>query len=232
MEIVVNHLTRMQEGFFCVAGLDVRTARHVRPLLPNEMLRVELLRREGGPFEVAHRLDLGRTRFAGTSPEVEDCFFRRRELVVRGRETPEAFWQRLLPVARSTLHEVFGEDLQPSGRTCATEAGRGRASLGCLRLAETPSIAIDSFGNLRARFDDGTFSVSVRVTDIRFYEGDHTTVRAAVVADVDRRLQRGVGVILSVGLSRAWQKPGDTVPRHWLQVNNLHLEDDPTWACG
>src|SRR5262249_38600569 len=40
---------------------------------------------------------------------------------------------------------------------------------------------------------------------------------------------RSVGVILSVGLARAFQASGDTARRHWLQVNNLHLEDDPVW---
>ena len=51
------------------------------------------------------------------------------------------------------------------------------------------------------------------------------------VAVNQRRIKRGVGVILSVGLARAFQVSGDTARRHWLQVNNLHLEDDPAWKA-
>jgi len=38
-------------------------------------------------------------------------------------------------------------------------------------------------------------------------------------------MQRGTPVILSIGLTRSWQKPGDTKEWHWLQVNNIHLKD-------
>jgi hypothetical protein len=36
-------------------------------------------------------------------------------------------------------------------------------------------------------------------------------------------------VILSVGLTRPWRKQEDTAERHWLQVNNVHLQDNPLW---
>jgi hypothetical protein len=39
-------------------------------------------------------------------------------------------------------------------------------------------------------------------------------------------------VILSVGLTRPFRKWGDSEERHWLQVNNIHLEDDPLWQLG
>jgi len=32
-----------------------------------------------------------------------------------------------------------------------------------------------------------------------------------------------------LGLTRPWRKRGDTAERHWLQVNNIHLRDDPLW---
>jgi hypothetical protein len=46
---------------------------------------------------------------------------------------------------------------------------------------------------------------------------------------VQGRIEAGVEVILSVGLTRAWRKQNDTAERHWLQVNNIHLKDDPLW---
>ena len=78
---------------------------------------------------------------------------------------------------------------------------------------------------------DGTFDVDLSVTDLRLYARDQTTPRANVIADVQRRIQRGVRVILSVGLARAFQARADTARRHWLQVNNLYLEDDPAWKA-
>ena len=58
---------------------------------------------------------------------------------------------------------------------------------------------------------------------------DHKAIRSDVVADLNRRLAGGVPVILSVGLSRPYAKPGDPDERHWLQVNGIHLEDNPVW---
>jgi hypothetical protein len=39
----------------------------------------------------------------------------------------------------------------------------------------------------------------------------------------------GVAVILSVGVGYPWQKAGDSEERHWLQVNGIHLADNPVW---
>jgi hypothetical protein len=33
--------------------------------------------------------------------------------------------------------------------------------------------------------------------------------------------------ILAVGLTRAYQKSPKGPTRHWLQLNNIHLQDDP-----
>lgn len=70
---------------------------------------------------------------------------------------------------------------------------------------------------------------TLKVTDLRLYAGEPPVVRDDVVRALRQRMADGAGVILSVGLGRAWQKHDDTAPRHWLQVNNIHLEDDPLW---
>jgi hypothetical protein len=74
-----------------------------------------------------------------------------------------------------------------------------------------------------------TPSVDLSVTDLRLYEKDHKTPRRKLVADVQERIEAGVESILSLGLTRPWRKQGDTTERHWLQVNNIHLKDDPLW---
>ena len=55
--------------------------------------------------------------------------------------------------------------------------------------------------------------------------------RARIVADLNQRLASGVRALLCVGLSRPFQKDGDSEPRHWLQVNSIHLEDNPVWQA-
>jgi hypothetical protein len=67
------------------------------------------------------------------------------------------------------------------------------------------------------------------VNDLRLYQRDGRTPRRDLFASVEERLKSGVEAILSVGLTRPWQKRSDTAARHWLQVNNIHLEDDPLW---
>jgi hypothetical protein len=47
------------------------------------------------------------------------------------------------------------------------------------------------------------------------------------LASVGYALETGVPVILSVGLTRPFRRDGNDSARHWLQVNNIHLGDDP-----
>jgi hypothetical protein len=88
---------------------------------------------------------------------------------------------------------------------------------------------VDHRGTVRMVLECLTPSVDLSVTDLRLYERDHKTPRRDLVADVQRRIDAGVEVILSVGLTRPWRKQNDTAERHWLQVNNIHLQDDPLW---
>ena len=57
MRIVVNHLTRMQPGYICVAGIDVQDNEHIRPVLGREQLTVGLLARNGGAFDMGRLVD-------------------------------------------------------------------------------------------------------------------------------------------------------------------------------
>ena len=85
----------MQPGYFCVAGIDVNTPRHIRPVLRHGRLTTDLLRTNGGPFDLGAVVDLGPTTNAGRAPELEDHRFD----PVRARwlsdEAPECFWDSL-----------------------------------------------------------------------------------------------------------------------------------------
>src|SRR5215210_1099974 len=59
MRILVDHLTRMQPGYFCAAGIDLESGRHVRPVLRRGRLTTDLLGTNGGPFDIGSVLDLG-----------------------------------------------------------------------------------------------------------------------------------------------------------------------------
>jgi len=204
---------------------------HVRPVLSRTRLTIDLLKREGGPFDIGAVVNLGPTQPRGRPPETEDQVFDPGGIAAAPDMGANRFWQLLKVVSSGTLAEVFGDELKAQRRGCAVDEGTGKASPGCVRLAKQPEIFINGWGKLRARVSDGTFDVDLSVTDLRFYMKDQQTIRVKIVENVQRRIKNGVGVILSVGLARAFQAQGDTARRHWLQVNNIHLEDDPTWQA-
>lgn len=228
MEIAVNHLTRMQPGYICVAGIDTQTGQHVRPVIYGR-LSAALLARYGGPFALGAVVALGSVHAEGHPPEVEDRRFEPKRARRLRTLDGAAFWRLLGDAAQPSLAAIFGPELRAVGRASALPAGRGVASLGCLIPAAPPQLALDPTGKLRCTIEDGALTTNVSVTDLRLYEDDFTTPRRETVERVAARLAAGVPAILSVGLTRAFQKPEGGEPLHWLQVNNLYLEDEPLW---
>jgi putative nucleic acid modification protein with dual OB domain len=224
MRIIVNHLTRMQSGYICVAGINTSNNQHVRPVLRNGRLTTDLLTANGGPFALASLVDLGPTQFSGNPPEVEDHLFNPYKVQIINTLSSEQFWKALHTVAQRSILEIFGPAIQPFKRGCVVDKGTGNASLGCLLPAESPHLSIDNYGKIRMQVTDGDFTVNLSVTDIHLYETDQQTPKADLIRQLDAQMRRGDPVILSIGLARAWQQPGDTAERHWLQVNNIHLK--------
>jgi hypothetical protein len=234
VKFIVNHLTRMQAGYCCVAGIDPATREHVRPVQYGR-LSTGLLASEGGVFDIGMLVDLGAVTPRRQPPEVEDHLFDARNLRAVRTLDDDEFWGQLDDVAKDKLRDIFGAVLKSRGATsCGVNQGQGRASLGCLlptgrpRLYTKPNTA-GKPDKVRLELTDGEFSLDLGVTDIRLYKPDHTTPDPAVVADVNRRLQAGVATIISVGLTRAFASSDEFDPVHWLQANNIHLGDDPTW---
>lgn len=219
----------MQPGYICVVGVSLDTGGHVRPVLQYGRLTTGLLRCNGGPFDIASVVDLGPTREAGCAPEVEDLCFDPARASWLMDDDLEAFWELLQETSCESLVEIFGPDLERRGRSCTVDPGGGHASLGCLKPTRKPELYVNDYGSIRLRLTDPTPSVDLSVTDLRLCEEDHRTPRWALISNMKERIRAGVGTILSVGLTRPWQKQDDTRPRHWLQVNNIHLEDDPGW---
>ncbi len=234
MKIVINHLTRMQKGFICVAGVSLESGRHVRPLLRQQM-RTTFLARNGGLFDIGRIVDLGRTRYIGKRPEVEDHLFYPHNAAPLDDMAPHEFWQLLTRLARERLVEIFGPQLHRRGRgSCAVEVGNGIASLGCF-VADSPRLVLQETNGrdrIRMRFQSGSYEFDVPVTDIRLYGSDHVTPDREIVRRAAERLEFTSSVVLSVGLTRPFKKTAAEPALHWLQVNNIHFADDPNWKLG
>jgi hypothetical protein len=83
---------------------------------------------------------------------------------------------------------------------------------------------------VRFTWQAGEHAFNVPVTDIRLYDGDHVTPCEATIRRVAEQIAAGPRVLVSVGLSRPYRKTADEPPRHWLQINNFHLPDNPCWT--
>jgi hypothetical protein len=171
MRLIVTHLTRMQPGYICVAGVDEASGRQVRPVLRGR-LRTELLVTRGGFLDLAVLVDLGPVEPCGQPPEVEDHSFELRHARAVGLAAAEAFWAALTAGAQTHLGAIFGPDLVRAGNGCAVPEGGGSASLGALRPAAPPVLRLTDEGKLRVTVTDGALTVSLPVTDLRLFERD------------------------------------------------------------
>ena len=221
----------------CAAGIDMDTEHHIRPISAGGRLSTNLLTHHGGPLDMAVVLDIGTPRLYRKRPEIEDHFIDLSELKKIGTLRSGKFWKLLNRVAEPKLRDIFGQDLIHLGSSsCGVEVGKGSASLGCLIPASRPSLYIrkrsDRNDQVRMQFDDGDFFLDCGVTDIRLYGEDHVTPDDRMVRRIEKRLKSDEQVILSMGLTRALRSSPDFDPVHWLQVNNIHFEDDPTWQLG
>lgn len=226
MRIAISHLTRMRPGYICVAGIDLDTGRHVRPVLAGRLPR-SLLLQEGGVFEIGSVVELGTVKHVGKAPETEDYLFHPKSARVIDKLDDDQFWTVISESAKGSLREIFGDDLQPQGKGLALKVNGGTASLGCLRTLIPAVLTVTEFfgkDSARVHLNDGEIEARISVTDLRLYEQDQVTLRDVEIHRIAKLLQKGKDTLFCVGLSRAWQKPGDTERRHWLQLNNIHLK--------
>jgi hypothetical protein len=228
MRLLVNHLTRMAPGFVCVAGFDPDSKKHVRPVIHGR-LSSDLLERFGGPFDIANLVELGEVTPTGTAPELEDNLFEPTNSSKIKSLDADRFWRVLQALSGSSLSDVFGDVIQYTDASAVVGVGLGERSLGCLTSQAQFGMYISAFDKIRLTFEDEGHALDLGVTDARLHAPPDWQIREDRVEEIAARLRHGERVILSLGLSRAFQKKGDTVRRHWLQVNNIHLEGSPVW---
>ena len=225
-EIVINHLTRVEKGYVCVAGIQVSMQLHVRPVTPGRRLPIEVAEALGGPFGIRALVELGNVRACGNRPFVEDVEFPLGRTKRVGRLEKTEFWRLLDGLAGSRLKEIFGDDLEQVGDGLAVQPGKGTASLGCLFPATRPELQVNNWGKIRLLVEDTEGHYDLSVTDLRLYNQNDNTPNLDAVSELEDRLSCVKCCVLSMGLTKAWTKPGETQARHWQQVNSVHLQDD------
>jgi hypothetical protein len=234
MRILINHLTRMHGGHICVAGVDLETRRHVRPILADGPLPFYLLARYGGPFDMAAIVDLGSPRAAPVAPHVEDFVLVPARAKAERLAASHEFWSLLEELQRPSLREIFGPALYEVGRgRWVTDLDRGSSSLGLLRASAPPELYVAGTETgrprIRMRLSDGQVEADAGVTDLRLFGGDHATPDAAHVRAAAQWLADSRDAILGVGLTRQFRVSDRAPYYHWLQVNNIHLPAEPVW---
>jgi hypothetical protein len=215
--IVVDHLARLEDGSIVVAGID-GNHEHITPLRGTPW-DTAATTRAGGAFGIGEVVDLGFSRRSGTPPLVEERVVEEESVTLLGRLPDGEFWSLLEILGHDHLPSIYGPDLTVSSSGAASvPAGRGKASLGVLRCPG-PAELFRRGGQLRIGFDD------LRLGSLDLNVGDHR-LRDEKGVPIDslwkvirRRVLSGEPVILSVGLSQAFNGA------HWLRVDNVHFRD-------
>jgi hypothetical protein len=235
IKIVVNHLARMRAGRVCVAGIDLSTGKHVRAILADG-IEESFLQRNGGPFDIANVVDLGSALPSPKVPKFEDHFFHGRHAKLVRKANAIGFWDLLKAVSKRDLANIFGDKLVLT----MTEKGflharTGDASLGCLIPLSRPMCYIDTWGKLRIAFSALVSGKATRLTlsltDIRFFQGDHSTPNEETINLINARMNVE-DVILGVGVDHVKLASAHYPQVHWIQVTAVHLSGDPTWQLG
>ncbi len=227
MQIVINHLTRMQPGYICTAGIELSTGLHVRPVVEGGLRRA-MLAEEGGYLRLGAIVDLGKTRFVGRTPEIEDRLFDPSSIEFLGQVEHSQLQKQCESVAKNSLADVFGPQLKRVGMTRAIPENGGLHSLGCCWATDGELLVVQRVGGprLRMRWRDQFDVLTTAVADIRLFESDHHTLRTDVIERANAELAGRGRTLLAVGLSRPYRKAETDPPYHWLQVNNVFVNID------
>jgi hypothetical protein len=107
----------MQPAYICVAGIDLDTGRHVRPVTGGRRIGAHLLRSNHRPFDIGAVIDLVHVRYVGQAPEVEDYDFGPRRATAIGDMPAARFLDVIRRASHKRLQDIFGDALRLSGHT-------------------------------------------------------------------------------------------------------------------
>jgi len=173
-------------------------------------------------------VELGPVRPVPSPPEIEDHNFAPNNPHREGYLGADRLWAILNQTAIPNLYDIFGEELEHHGTRASLPVGAGRASLGCYR----------PIGPVKLVLRTGTDHASLRIglpaerldlslTDARYFRNEFTEPDEERVLAAQAALDAGIDVLLGVGVGRPFASAENQEPRHWLQVNALHVASDP-----
>ena len=226
MQIVVNHVTRMAtDERICVASIDTETFENIRPTTPRtDLITRKLLRENGGPFGPGAVVEIGKVEARPSPPETEDHLFETAAAEHIEDLTDDEYMALLEEVIDADIPTAFGPELiEVRPGKLAVPAGEGNRSLAVIEPAN-PTLQIDN-DKLYLILDRLSGPAKVRVSDVRFHEPDHVTVRRDRVEDVNDRIESGVPVYTMLGLAQALRDQKAEMDLHWLMANGICLAD-------
>ena len=225
--LLINHLTRMQKGYFCAAGLNLKMLQYIRPTFAGKRLGNYLISEHKNCFEIGSVVAFPKMRHIGAYPMIEDYELAGAEPTFMYKMTPTDFIEALKKVSHEDVISVFGEDLKRIGNGFGVEIGRGKASLGCIKVKGYSRLSLnEEYNKIRFMMHYGKERIYLTVTDLRLYD-DEMLPKKEIVYYISKELSKKKSLFLSLGLTRPWSKPGSEKELHWLQVNNIYLENDP-----
>lgn len=226
--VVLTEVTRMQPGFFCVAGVDLDSGNILRPLPPRD-IRWRAQADGAPPFSVGTVLKCqfqsNANRSGAHGAEDRSCIYMPTQV---GRMTPAELHTTLLPSAKRDVSEVYGAPLLDG---MYLEEGRGAHSLGCLRV-EPGSLSFHQ-GNrnaIRVDFKDASgASFNLKLTC-------HTLCSALEAKQANLpglnawAARADQPVLLRMGLARPWNGGHEhnyNPRRCYAQINGLIYPELP-----
>jgi hypothetical protein len=222
VDVVVTDLTRMRDAHICIAGIDLATGQRVRPKLAGVSVPEVVARHYGGTVRLGSVLRFVNPWIVPAVPEIEDVIVPLDELVEQSRMAPGEFSSLVAAGSGRVVDQIEGLTRGASSMTVPEGSGRGSLAIAPCRPAFR--LSVNRRGRVRAQLDA---ALNVSATDLRLYDG--AVPNGAAVSELARRSRDTRRVVLGVGLTRPFSPDGESPPVHWLQLNTVHLLDDPYW---
>lgn len=230
MEILITDLTYMRNGV-CIAGIDIKTGKNIRPVLNFEHIRHEYVEEKNiAPcsvvkFNVVQRENIKK-------PHIEDVIF-----ISEDTEFIKAITQKEW---KNYLDKYSSNSLQLAFNNCIIE------NKGIPPLSDCGSLAIVKAQDIRVNFFDSdadavlpfkcriSFHCSdnryhLPITDLQFIDYcselfDRGDSRQTVKAEIERVINEGGYIYLRIGLTRPFRKAVDADELCYLQINGIYAE--------
>lgn len=226
MDIIVTDLTRFsKDDIVCIAGIDVKSTKCIRPLpyikkatckklkiLPGAILE--------GKFTKPKSID---------KPHTEDMHYE--GLSFKGPCTSEEFESVLKATTYPSINEGFDGKI-PAGTKVIPPNDPPSRSIITLKLKPTQiEIVRNAFDskNLRLNIEDndGRTYVYLSITDLGFHDLAVSKQKDPDYTDeLNEYIRSQKKVYLRIGLGRRYKNPKDGRDGFWIQVNGIYTFPD------